>query len=362
MTLTGARISTPPAAIGIDPSDLRLAARMLPVVAQRESPRRGWRAVLHRRLPSSGRRIVAIPGPRRALALRDLQLRYKQTVFGVGWAVIQPLLAALVFTLVFDRWAGIRRRNPVPVFVLTRLAAWFYFSSSLEAAAPKPGNDEELRHEGLLPAAAGPSPPSFPGLIDLLLSLIVVGGFMIGYGVSPSAGLVTLPLWIGAVVFVAFGPGVCCSAQRPCRDVRYTLVFLFSSGSLRARSYSRRRSSLESWQPVFFRNPMAGVIEGFRWSLLGGPAPPPAALISAGVAVMLAVGGVAYFSASNAGWPIGSDDRASDRTRPSWQAVPPRRGLLPLALLDAPRKPASPPSPSDEAGEPPTSGRYAGST
>ena len=203
---------------------------MLPLVAQRERAAEPW---IESR-PSTG----GFPSLRigeawqyralaRALALRDLQLRYKQTVFGVAWAVIQPLGAALVFTLVFDRWVGLPSDGiPYPVFVLTGLAVWFYFSSSLEAAAQSLVDNDELVTKVYFPRLLAPLAAVLPGLIDLLLSLIVVGVFMIGT-TSRLSGLVTLPLWIGAAVFVAFGPGVWLAALNVLyRDVRYTLVFL----------------------------------------------------------------------------------------------------------------------------------------
>lgn len=233
----------------------------------------------------------------RTLALRDLQLRYKQTVFGVAWAIIQPLLAALVFTLVFDRWAGLPSDGiAYPVFVLTGLAAWFYFASSLEAAAQSLVDNQELVTKVYFPRLLAPLAAVLPGLIDLLLSLVIVAGFMVGYDVEPHIAILTLPLWIGAAVVVAFGAGVWLAALNVLyRDVRYTLVFLIQLWLFASPVVFPASIVPADWQVVFFANPMAGVIEGFRWALLDGPAPPTAALASAAVALLLVVGGVAYF-------------------------------------------------------------------
>lgn len=273
---------------------------MLPRVAERDAAAERW---IENRpssggLPSLGAaeawRYRELAG---ALALRDLQLRYKQTVFGVGWAVIQPLVAALVFTLVFGRWADLPSDGiAYPVFVLTGLAAWFYFSSSLEAAAQSLVENQELVTKVYFPRLLAPLAAVLPGLIDLALSLVVVGAFMVGYDVGPSIAILTLPLWILAAVIVAFGAGVWLAALNVLyRDVRYTLVFLIQLWLFASPVVFPASIVPSDWEVVFYANPMAGVIEGFRWALLDGPAPPAAALVSAVVAVFLVVGGVAYF-------------------------------------------------------------------
>jgi lipopolysaccharide transport system permease protein len=232
-----------------------------------------------------------------ALALRDLQLRYKQTVFGVAWAIIQPLLAAAIFTLVFGRWGNLPSDGiDYAPFVLTGLAAWFYFASSLEAAAQSLVDNQELVTKVYFPRLLAPLAAVLPGLIDLIFSLVIVGAFIAAYGISPSLALVAVPLWIGAAVLVAFGAGVWLAALNVLyRDVRYTLVFLIQLWLFASPVVFPASIVPESWQPLFFANPMAGVIEGFRWSLLDGPAPPPEALISAAVAVFFILGGIAYF-------------------------------------------------------------------
>ena len=232
-----------------------------------------------------------------SLALRDLQLRYKQTVFGVGWSVLQPVAAAVVFTLVFDRALGVPSDGiPYPVFVMTGLAVWFYFSTALETAAQSMVENTELVTKVYFPRLLNPFAAVLPGVIDLLLSLTVVAVFMAIYGVGPSLAIVTLPLWIVAVVLVSFSAGVWLSALNVLyRDVRYTLVFLIQFW-LYATPVVYPASVVEgNWQYLLYANPMAGVVEGFRWCLLSGPAPPAEALVSAGVTFLLLLTGLAYF-------------------------------------------------------------------
>jgi len=232
-----------------------------------------------------------------SLALRDLQLRYKQTLFGVAWAVVQPLGAALIFTLVFDRAAGLPSDGiPYPVFVLTGVAVWFYFSTALESAAQSLVDNNELVTKVYFPRLLAPMAAVLPGLLDLAISLVLVGVFMVIYAVTPGAAILLLPFWIVALVLVAFGAGTWLSALNVLyRDVRYTLVFLIQLWLFASPVVFPASLVDGGWRYLFYANPMAGVIEGFRWSLLNGPAPPPEALISAAVGILMLISGIAYF-------------------------------------------------------------------
>jgi lipopolysaccharide transport system permease protein len=232
-----------------------------------------------------------------SLALRDFQLRYKQTAFGVAWAVIQPILAAVIFTLVFDRAAGLPSDGiPYPVFVLTGLVVWFYFSSALQTAALSMVDNAELVTKVYFPRLLNPLAAVLPGMVDLALSLCIVGVFIVVYSVAPAAAILLIPVWILAMLFVAFAAGVWLSALNVLyRDVRYTLVFLIQFWLFATPVIFPASIVHGGWQWVLFANPMAGVLEGFRWSLLDGPAPPPEALMSAAVAVVLMFTGIAYF-------------------------------------------------------------------
>jgi lipopolysaccharide transport system permease protein len=232
-----------------------------------------------------------------SLTRRDLQLRYKQTIFGVAWAVIQPVGAALIFTLIFGHAAGLPSDGiPYPVFVLAGLAVWFYFSTAIEAAAQSMVENTELVTKVYFPRLLNPLAAVMPGLVDLALSMVVVGVFMVVYGVAPSIAVLLLPAWVVAVVLVAFGTGVWLSALNVLyRDVRYTLVFLVQLWFFATPIVYSASIVHGDWRYVLYANPVAGIVEGFRWSLVGGPAPGAAALISAAVAALAIATGLAYF-------------------------------------------------------------------
>jgi lipopolysaccharide transport system permease protein len=182
------------------------------------------------------------------------------------------------------------------VFVVTGLAVWFYFSTALESGAQSLVENTELVTKVYFPRILAPVAAVLSGIIDLAISLALVGVFIAVSSVTPSAALVLLPVWIIAVVFVALGASVWLSALNVLyRDVRYTLVFgiqmwFFASPIVYPASIVHG-----DWRYLLFANPMTGVIEGFRWSLLGGPAPGAEIVVSAAVAVVLVLSGVVYF-------------------------------------------------------------------
>ena len=243
------------------------------------------------------REIWAYREVARALALRDLKLRYKQTAFGVAWAVLQPLGAALVFTLVFDRVVGVPSDGiDYPVFVFTGLVVWLYFSGALEAAALSLADSRELVTKVYFPRVLAPLASVLPGLVDLTLSLGMVAIFMVVYEVTPSAAVISLQVWMLAATCVAFTVGVWLAALNVLyRDVRYTLTFMLQIWLFASPVVFPSSLIDGTWQYVFYLNPMAGVIDGFRWSVLDGPAPPPEALISLLSTIVIAITGIAYF-------------------------------------------------------------------
>ncbi len=231
------------------------------------------------------------------LALRDLKVRYKQTAIGVAWVVVQPLAAATIFTIVFGRLAGLPSEGlPYAVFVYSGLVLWAYFSGALDSVAQSLVQNRDLVTKTYFPALVLPLALALPGLADLLVSLVVVGVFMAVYGVAPSAALVLLPFWIVACVVVVVAAGLWLSALNvQYRDVRHTLTFLlqvwlFASPVVYASSLVEG-----AWQYVYALNPMVTVLDGFRWSLVDGPAPGPEALVSFAVVAAMLAGGLVYF-------------------------------------------------------------------
>ncbi len=231
------------------------------------------------------------------LAVRELKVRYKQTAIGIAWVVVQPLAAAAIFTIVFGRLAGLPSEGlPYAVFVYSGLVLWAYFSSALDSVAQSLVQNRDLVTKTYFPALVLPLGLALPGLADLLVSLVVVGVFMAVYGVAPSAALVLLPFWIVACVVVVVAAGLWLSALNvQYRDVRHTMTFLlqvwlFASPVVYASSLVEG-----AWQYVYALNPMVTVLDGFRWSLVGGPAPGPEALVSFAVVAAMLAGGIVYF-------------------------------------------------------------------
>lgn len=231
------------------------------------------------------------------LAQRDLKVRYKQTVFGLAWVIMQPLVAATIFTLVFGRLAGLPSEGlPYAVFVYSGLVLWTYFSGALDSVAHSLVQNRELVTKTYFPALVVPFALALPGLVDLLVSLVVLAIVMAAYGVAPGAALVLLPLWIVSCVVVVLASGLWLSALNvKYRDVRHTMTFLlqvwlFASPVVYAGSLVEGK-----WTYLYAVNPMVTVLDGFRWSAVGTPAPGPEALVSLAVVLALLGGGLVYF-------------------------------------------------------------------
>lgn len=231
------------------------------------------------------------------LALRDIKLRYKQAAFGVAWAVLQPVLGAIVFSIVFGQLADVPSDGiDYPVFVYAGLVVWVYLSGSVTAGAESLVEHRELVTKVYFPRLLAPLAAVFPGLLDLAISLIILAALMIGYGVAPDAALLTLPLWILAAMAVALGASLWLSALNALyRDVRYTLAFgvqlwLFISPVVFPSSLVEG-----TWEYFFSLNPAVGVIDGFRWATIGGPGPGPEALVSLASCLVILVSGTIYF-------------------------------------------------------------------
>jgi homopolymeric O-antigen transport system permease protein len=232
------------------------------------------------------------------LALRDIKVRYKQTLLGVAWVVIQPLAAAAIFTVIFGRLAGLESDGlPYAVFVYSGVILWGYFSGALNMVAQSLVQNRDLVVKTYFPAMLVPIALALPGLVDLLVSLAIVGFVMALYGVTPSLALVLLPLWIAACVVVVMAAGLWLSALNVrYRDVRHTMTFLLQVW-LFASPVVYASSLVEGgWQYVYALNPMVTVLDGFRWSLVDGPPPGVGEALASTAAVVTVLGsGLVYF-------------------------------------------------------------------
>jgi homopolymeric O-antigen transport system permease protein len=232
-----------------------------------------------------------------AFAVKDLRVRYKQTFFGVAWAVFQPLAAVLIFTVVFGRVAHLPTDGtPYPVFVYSGMAVWLYFSSSVTAAAGSFVENRELVTKVWFPRLVAPLAAVLSPLVDLAISLAILGIFIAGYGVVPGPALASLPIWILAAVFLALATGLWTSALNvKYRDVKHVLPFLLQVWFFASAIVYAGSSLYGQWRWAFALNPVVGLVDGFRWSLISGPAPGLEDLVSLAVGLILLLGGIIYF-------------------------------------------------------------------
>jgi lipopolysaccharide transport system permease protein len=231
------------------------------------------------------------------LALRNIKVRYKQTVLGVGWAVLQPLAAVAIFTLVMHRLAHVPSEGiPYPVFVYAGLAVWLYFANGSSTAAESLAQYRELVTKVYFPRLLAPLAAILPGLIDLSISILAVGVFMAVFDVAPGWPIVLLPFWIVAAVGTTFGVGVWLSALNArYRDIRNALTFLLQI-LLFATPVAYPASLVHGdWRFILYANPMAGVVTGFRWSLVGAAPPEIFALVSLAAGLLILAAGLIYF-------------------------------------------------------------------
>jgi lipopolysaccharide transport system permease protein len=256
------------------------------------APSRGWLPRLDLAELWASRELVLI------LALRNVKIRYKQTVLGVGWAILQPLAAVGIFTVVMQRLAHLPSEGiPYPVFVYGGLAVWIYFANAANMAAESLAQYRDLVTKVYFPRLLAPLAAVLPSLIDLGISILAVGVFMAVFGVAPSWAIVLLPLWILAAVATTFGIGVWLSALNArYRDVRNALTFLLQIW-LFATPVAYAASLVHGgWRFLLYLNPVAGVVTGFRWSLVGAQPPGLAAFVSLASGLVVLAGGLVYFA------------------------------------------------------------------
>lgn len=254
-------------------------------------PSRGWRAQLDLREIWRHRELALF------LALRDLRLRYRQTIFGVAWAVLQPLVAVAIFTLIFSRVAGLQTGDvPYLVFAYSAMVIWSYASTGVDAAARSLIEDRSLVERVYFPRVLAPAAALLPGLLDLGISLVVLAVFMAIFGVAVPLTALLVPVWIALAILVALGVGLwLCALNVQYRDVRYALnfglqVWFFATPVVYASSLLDG-----AWRWIYAINPLVGVVDGFRWSVLGTPAPPPADVMSLVSGTLILLTGTIYF-------------------------------------------------------------------
>lgn len=234
------------------------------------------------------------------LALRDVKSRYKQTALGITWAAIQPALSVAVFTLVFRRFANVPSDGiPYSVFALTGFLAWTYFAGILDGATSSVVKNAPLVTKVYLPRLAAPVSAVLPGLVTIAPGLVLLVALMAWEGVAPGAAIAALPLCVVVLLATALGVGlVLATLNVRYRDVGGALATLIPLWFLASPVAYPPNLVPGAWRWLYAVNPMTGVIEAFRWSLLRGPWPGLDLLISAAVSVAFLVAGLIYFEHS----------------------------------------------------------------
>ncbi len=230
---------------------------------------------------------------------RDIKVRYKQTIVGMSWAIIQPLLAMIVFSIFFGKLAKMPSDNiPYPVFCYTALVPWIFFANALSQCSESLVRSSDLIKKIYFPKLAIPLSSVLSGAVDFALSLVVLFIMMPFFGVSPTAEIIWLPLFILLAITTSIGVGLWLATLNVIfRDVRYAVPFLIQLWLYASPVVYPSSLLPEPWRSIYGINPMAGVVEGFRWSLLGTGNPPGTMLaVSACISLILLFTGILFFS------------------------------------------------------------------
>ena len=228
---------------------------------------------------------------------RDIKIRYKQTAIGAAWAILQPFLTMLVFTLFFGTLAHIPSEGlPYPIFYYSALLPWMYFAASLQNATNTIVENQRLVTKVYFPRLALPLSAVLSGLADFGVSFLMFLAMLIYFRTRISAAVIWLPVFLLLAVLTALGVGLWLSALNAMyRDVRYVVPFLVQFWMFASPVVYPSSLVPQKWRWLYGLNPMAGVIEGFRWSLGRGNPPGRLVLVSTGVMILILLSGVAYF-------------------------------------------------------------------
>jgi len=232
------------------------------------------------------------------LTWRDIKIRYQQTALGAAWAIIQPLLTMIIFSVFFGRLARIPSDGiPYPLFAYTALVPWQFFSFALTESANSLVANERLVTKVYFPKLIIPMARILAGLVDFSLAFIVLIAMMVRYGVRPSPAVITLPFFLAVAVATTLGIGLWLSALNvQYRDVRHTVAFVVQVWMFASPVVYSSRLVPARWRTLYGLNPMAGVIEGFRWALLrNAPVPGMMLAVSVLIVVVVLISGLYYY-------------------------------------------------------------------
>jgi lipopolysaccharide transport system permease protein len=232
------------------------------------------------------------------LTWRDIKIRYKQTALGVAWAVLQPLIAMVIFSVIFGQFANLPSDGiPYPVFSYTGLLPWGLFSGALLRAGTSLVTNANLITKVYFPRLVIPISAVAAGLVDFAISFVVLLGLMLYYKITLTWRIFTIPLFVLLALLTAMAVSLWLSALNvQYRDVQHMIPFLIQAWMYASPvAYSASLVPAGPWRIIYSLNPMAGVIEGFRWALLGGNPPDVLMAISVIMVLLLLVSGLYYF-------------------------------------------------------------------
>jgi lipopolysaccharide transport system permease protein len=229
---------------------------------------------------------------------RDLKVRYKQTLLGASWAILQPFLTMVVFSIFFGELAKVPSDNvPYPIFSFTALLPWTLFSKALQDASKSLVSSSHMITKVYFPRIILPLASILAGVVDFIIAFLVLLGMMWYYRIVPTSNIWTLPLFLLLALATAIGVGLWLSALNVLyRDINYATHFITQFWLFITPIAYPASMVPEQWKLVYALNPMAGVVEGFRWALLGSSDPPGMTLlVSVLVALFLLISGLFYF-------------------------------------------------------------------
>lgn len=233
------------------------------------------------------------------LAWRDILVRYKQTVIGVAWALIRPLLTMLIFTLVFGKLARLPSGGvPYPILVFAALLPWQFFSNAFTEAGNSLIGNANMISKVYFPRMVIPASAVFVGFVDFMISGIIMIALMVWYGYLPDWRILTLPFFVLMALAAALGAGLWIAALNvKYRDFRYIVPFVVQIGLYISPVGFSSAIVPEQWRLLYSLNPMVGVIDGFRWAILRGDAPLywPGLLLSIILVVVIFATGILHF-------------------------------------------------------------------
>jgi lipopolysaccharide transport system permease protein len=236
------------------------------------------------------------------LAWRDIMVRYKQTVIGILWAVIRPLLTMVVLTVVFGNLAKMPSEGvPYPILVFAAMLPWQFFANSFSGASNSLIANTSLISKIYFPRLIIPTSSVVVSFVDFLISAAILMGLMVWYGFLPTWRMIALPLLILIAITAAMGAGLWISALNvKYRDFRYVVPFIVQFGLYISPVGFSSSVVPDKWRLVYSLNPMVGVIDGFRWAILGNDALlfMPGFILSIGLVVLLLICGIKYFRAT----------------------------------------------------------------